>query len=137
ANISSTYGRIYSMALAWATPGCSLAGNTNLARDILGALDWMSANVYTATNNEYDNWWDWEIGSPQSFNNSAVLMYPALSGPQITNYNNSVDHFSPPAKSWMTGANLTDKVLVVAIRGILGRDSAKMASAQSNLSPVF
>jgi hyaluronate lyase len=37
----------------------------------------------------------------------------------------------------MTGANTSDKVLVVAIRGILGKDATKLSSAQANLSPVF
>ena len=44
---------------------------------------------------EYDNWFHWEISGPQAFNNTAVLLYSALTGAQITNYNNAVDHFSP------------------------------------------
>ena len=137
ANLTSTFRRLEAMALAWATPGCSRAGNPNLAVAITGSLDWLAANIYSATATAYNNWWDWEIGSPQSFNNTAVLVYPALSGTQISNYNNSVDHFSPPTKSWYTGANLTDQCKVVLLRGILGKSSGKMSYGQTNLSPVF
>ncbi|HEY4414557.1 MAG TPA: polysaccharide lyase family 8 super-sandwich domain-containing protein [Verrucomicrobiae bacterium] len=137
ANISSTYGRLYTMAQAWAAPASSLSGNASLASAITNSLDWMAAHIYTPSASEYDNWWDWEIGSPQTFNNVVTLMYPALTGTQITNYNNAVDHFSPPTKSWMTGANLTDKCKVVLIRAILGRNSDKLTYAQTNLSPVF
>jgi len=137
ANFDSTFGRLEAMALAWATPGCSLQGNTNLAAVITNGLDWMCANVYTTTATEYDNWWDWEIGGLQAFNNAAVLIYPALTAAQITNYNNSVDHFCPGNQGWMTGANLTDKCKDMIVRGIIGKTSAKMATAQTNLSPVF
>lgn len=141
ANITTTYQQLQAMALAWATPGSSLQGNSNLAATVAAGLDWMNANVYTATATEYNNWYDWEIGGPQALNNTAVLLYPALTSAEITNYNNAVDHFSPGGSGatygWMTGANTSDKVLVVVVRGILGKNSAKIASGQTNLSPVF
>src|SRR6266436_3066123 len=141
ANIVSTYNRLQAMALGWATPGSSLQGNTSLANAVAGGLDWMNTNVYATNATEYDNWFHWEISGPQSLNNTAVLLYAALGGVQITNYNNAVDRFSPGGAGakygWMTGANTSDKVLVVAIRGILGKDSGKLSSAQTNLSPVF
>ena len=37
----------------------------------------------------------------------------------------------------MTGANTSDKVLVVAIRGISAKTAASCTMAQTNLSPVF
>jgi len=137
ANITTHFSRLQAMALAWATPGCSLQGNTSLASAITNGLDWMCANAYTANAAEYNNWWDWEIGGLQNFNNAAVLIYPALTPAQITNYNNSVDHFCPGAQGWMTGANLTDKCKGMIIRGILGKTAGKLATAQTNLSPVF
>lgn len=137
ANLTASFSRLEQMALAWASPGCSLQGNSSLATAIAGGLDWLAANAYTATASEYDNWWDWEIGGPQQFNNAVVLMYPALTATELTNYNNSVDHFSPPTKSWDTGANLTDKCKVVLLRAIIGKNSTKMGLGQTNLSPVF
>ena len=141
ANIVSTFQRLQAMALAWATPGSSLQNNASLAGAIAGGLDWMNANVYTTTATEYDNWFHWEISGPQALNNATVLLYPALTGTQISNYLAAVDRFSPggpgAAFGWMTGANTSDKVLVVAIRGILGKDGGKISSAQTNLSPVF
>lgn len=141
ANIPNTYSRLQAMALAWATPGSSLQNNANLAATITSALDWMRANVYTTTATEYDNWFHWEISGPQDLNNTITLLYPALSSAQISNYLAAVDRFSPngpgAAYGWMTGANTSDKVLVVALRGILGKDGNKITSAQTNLSPVF
>jgi hyaluronate lyase len=141
ANIVSTFQRLQAMALAWAAPGSSLQGNASLANSVASGLDWMNSNIYATNAIEYDNWFHWEISGPQSLNDTAVLLYPALAGTQITNYCNAVDRFSPGGAGatygWMTGANTSDKVLVVAIRGILGRNGGKLTSAQTNLSPVF
>jgi len=141
ANIVSTYQRLQAMALAWATPGSSLQGNSSLASAVAGGLDWMNTNVYTISATEYNNWFHWEISGPQALNNTAVLLYPYLTGTQITNYNKAVDRFSPggagAAYGWMTGANTSDKVLVVAIRAILGKSASLLTEAQTNLSPVF
>ena len=141
ANIVSTYGRLQAMALAWATPGSSLQNNASLALAVAGGLDWMNANVYTTSATEYDNWFHWEISGPQSLNSTMVLLYPALSGAQITNYCNAIDRYAPggagAAYGWMTGANTSDKVLVAVLRGALGRNAAKIAAGQTNLSTVF
>lgn len=138
-HMDSTFGRLANMAQAWATAGCSLQGNAALASAITNGLDWMCANVYTTTAAEYDNWWDWEIGGLQNFNNAALLIYPALTTAQISNYNAAVDHFQPPNNGhvWYTGANLTDQCKGMIIRAIIGQNSNLMTNAQLNLSPVF
>jgi len=134
-DISSCYSRLRAMALAWATRGCTLETNATLGADIVSGLNWLYANRYNETKSEYDNWWDWEIGSPQNLNNAAVLIYDLLTPAQITNYNKAVDKFVPATSK--TGANRTDTALVVAIRGILGRNAAKLINARDGLSPVF
>jgi hyaluronate lyase len=144
ANIVSTFQRLQAMALAWRTPGSSLQGNASLAATVASGLDWMNTNVYTPTATEYDNWFHWEDSGPQALNNTEVLLYSALTSTQISNYCAAVDHFGPvgyPGNGatfgWMTGANTADKVLVVAIRAILGKSGSLLTAATNNLSPVF
>lgn len=141
ANIVSTFERLQAMALAWAMPGSSLQNNGSLAATVASGLDWMNANVYTTSATEYDNWFHWEDSGPQALNSTMVLLYPALTGTQITNYCNAIDRFSPGGAGatygWMTGANTSDKVLVAVVRGALGRNAAKIAAGQTNLSTVF
>ena len=144
ANIVSTFQRLQAMALAWATPDSSLQGNASLASAVTNALDWMNANVYTTSAKEYDNWFHWEDSGPMALNNAEVLMYPVLTGTQISNYCAAVDYYGPvdyPTNGatfgWMTGANTADKVLVIAIRAILGKNSSLLTTATNNLSPVF
>ena len=85
ADITTSYYRLSVMAQGWGTKGSSVYSNATLAADIISALDWMYANAYNEHITQYDNWWDWEIGSPNDLNKCMVLMYPLLSGTQITN----------------------------------------------------
>src|ERR1700722_18756049 len=144
ANIVSTFQRLQAMALAWAAPGSSLQGNASLASAVSSGLDWMNTNVYTTTAKEYNNWFHWEDSGPQALNNTEVLLYPALTTTQISNYCAAVDYYGPvdyPTNGatfgWMTGANTADKVLVIGIRAILGKSSSLLTIATNNLSPVF
>lgn len=143
--ITGAYLRIKGMALAYSTPGSSLYGNTGLKNDIIGALDWMYTHRYNETKSEYDNWWDWEIGTPLHLNDIVVLMYYDLSATQekITNYMKAVEAFSPdPAKVNKgqfipTGANLAWKSNVVALRGVIVKSAAKLTAARDALTPIF
>jgi hyaluronate lyase len=142
AQVTSAYSRLYAMALGFATYGSTYLGNASLAADIAGALDWMYTNRYGPTRSEYDNWWDWEIGSPVLLNNTMVLMYGQLTSTQISNYLTAIDHFVPDPNKMIngtttsTGANRADLAKVVILRGILGKNSAKITAGQQALSDV-
>gem|GEM_PF-2117376 len=134
-NIVATFIRLNAMAQAWAMPGCSLQGNTNLAAVVASGMDWVVANIYTPTATEYGNWFHWEDSGPQYFESAIVFLYPALTGTEITNYCAAIDHFNP--SGWMTGANTADKIQIMAIRGILGKNTSKMVTAQNETSTLF
>jgi len=133
-HITGSYNRLRSMALAFSTRGSSLEGDPGLLVDIIGGLDWMNANRYNAGFSEYDNWWDWEIGTPLSLNDSTALLYEQLSGDQISSYMAAVERFTPaPA---LTAANRVWKCTAVAIRGVIVKDAGKLASARDGLSDL-
>lgn len=145
ADITDNYNRLRSMALAYATPGCSLAGNATLLADTVSGLDWMYANRYNPTKSIYSNWWDFEIGSPYRLMDIVVLLYDQLTPTQITNYTNAVDKFTPSATTQapggttgtFTGANRMSKIRVVAVRGAVVKDSAKLVAARDAFSNLF
>ena len=78
ATIDSCFGRLRSMAFAYAQPGNSLQGNASLAQAIIYGLDWLNTNYYNQSTTEFGNWWDWEIGDAQAFMTTALLVYPQL-----------------------------------------------------------
>lgn len=145
ATIVSNFARLEAMAVAYAQPGNSLQGNAALAQAVAHGLDWMYTNYYNEKATEFDNWWSWEIGAAQASMTTALLIYNQLTAAEIANYTAAIDHFNPnpsyihpigipqPA----TGANLTDVCLAVILRGILGRNSTYITTAESALAPVY
>ena len=91
AQITYAYRRIYSMALAYNLPGSNYYGNKNLRDDIVNALVWMDKNRYVKL---YNDWWDFQIGSPLELNNCITLMYDDLSEVQRKLFNNKDDKVS-------------------------------------------
>jgi hyaluronate lyase len=134
ADITTSYYRLSVMSQGWATKGSSVYSNATLAADIISALDWMYTNVYNEHITQYDNWWDWEIGSPNDLNKCMVLMYPLLLGTQITNYCKTIDHFTP--SGFGTGANRVWFAEAMGVRGVVGLDGSKVAKARDILSDV-
>ncbi|MBE1563314.1 polysaccharide lyase 8 family protein [Nonomuraea africana] len=143
ADISSSHQRIRTLATAWATPGSALHGNSGLATQLLGALDFLYARAYNETKREVGNWWHWEIGSARALTDTCLLMYDVISAEQRAAWIRAVDRFCPnPDRRTNltnfseTGANRADKALIVALRGIVGDDAAKVALARDGLSDL-
>ena len=130
-----TYDRLKTMTLAYATAGSTLHSNAVLRADLLNALDWMYANIYNESKPQVGNWWHWQIGVPLRLNDITVLLYDTLSGTQVTNYMNAVNHFTPSATG--TAANLVWEATVAAVRAAIVRDSSKLTGAAAALSSVF
>ncbi|TCP23528.1 hyaluronate lyase [Scopulibacillus darangshiensis] len=146
ADFTVSYKRLGKMALAYSMKDCSLYQNQKLKKDIVDGMDWLYKNRYNETMSEYGNWWDWEIGTPMALKDLLVLMYNDLTDTQIENNIAVIDRFVPDPthrtrKIWSTlvetGANRVDKALIVAVRGIVGKDSEKIAIARNALSDVF
>lgn len=145
AHVSTCYSRLRAMALGYVTVGSSLRGNPALRADLLAALDWMQANRYNETKRIYDNWWDWEIGSPKLLVDTTILLHGELSPAQLEAYMRAVEKFTPSATAQaaggstgtFTGANRMDKIYVVALRGLLVKDEAKLRAARDAFSNLF
>ncbi len=136
-DFNENYVRLRTMALAHATPGCALYQNGPLRDDILAALDWMRARRYFAGKQRYDNWWHWEIGSPQRLGDVLVLMHDDLGSDRLAENLGTLAFFVPGSGGWMTGANRSDKCLAAAVHGLLARNPSILASARDQLTPVF
>lgn len=145
--VSNSYARLDTMAAAWATPNTTLYHNASLASDIVAALDWLNVNHYNASMTYYDNWWDWQIGTPKILCNTMTRLYDQLSATQRANYIAAIDHFVPDPTKRMyangtlweleTGANLLDKALAVTLRGVIGKSSSKLAAGRDAISPAL
>ena len=90
----------------------------------------MDAHRYNARSSEYDNWWDWEIGTPAILVDTAILLYDQLTPDQLARYMAAVERFdSNPSimivNTVSTGANLADKCKIALLRGVLVKDAGE------------
>ncbi|MFG3137008.1 polysaccharide lyase 8 family protein [Streptomyces sp. NPDC048211] len=142
-NFGQSYTRLRTLATAWATPGTALSGSSEAADALVSALRFTYDTAYRPSAPESGNWWFWEIGAPRALMDTCVLVRGRLPAGDLADYLAVVDRFCPDADRRTnsptlseTGANRTDKAVIVALRGLLGRDAAKMASARDALSDV-
>ncbi|GAA0604087.1 polysaccharide lyase 8 family protein [Streptomyces crystallinus] len=142
AGITQSYGRLWAMAQAFLQPGTGLSGDTGLLRDVLAGLDHVGAKVYNPSVVRYGNWWEWQIGSPRLLTDLVNALYEWVGEARVQAACAAVDHFVPDSvfadySGTSTGANRVDLCRSVAVRGAIGRASAKLALARDALSPVF
>lgn len=142
-NFGQSYTRLRTLATAWATPGTSLTGEAETADALLAALRFTYDTAYRPDARESGNWWFWEIGAPRALMDCCVLLRERLPAADLADYLAVVDRFCPDADRRTnsptlaeTGANRTDKAVIVALRGLLGQDADKVASARDALSDV-
>ena len=142
--LSTAFNRISQMAQAYRTRGCELEGDPALLKDTRDALKLMLENRYNAqVEKYYDNWWDWEIGCTRPLMNAVLLIYDELDQATIDKAVAAIDRFVPDPtkcveqKNVATGANLIWVCQAVALRGIAGKDAAKIEAAKNALTPVF
>ncbi|MER5277251.1 polysaccharide lyase 8 family protein [Streptomyces sp. NPDC002809] len=142
-NFGQSYTRLRTLATAWATPGTSLSGSTEAADAVVSALRFTYDTAYHPAARESGNWWFWEIGAPRALMDTCVLLRGRLAAGDLADYLTVVDRFCPDADRRTnspnlseTGANRTDKAVIVALRGLLGQDATKVGSARDALSDV-
>ena len=140
--ITQSYSRLWTMTQAYLQPGTGLTGDAALLADIGRGLDHLSTTVYNPSTTRYGNWWEWQIGSPRLLMDIHAGLHDALTDAQREAACAAVDHFVPDAmltdySGTSTGANRVDLCRSVALRGVIGRNPAKIALARDALSPVF
>jgi hyaluronate lyase len=137
ATITSNYTRIWQMALACHTYGSALYRHPDLERDVVNALEWMYSSRYNPGVTPYGNWWDWQIGAPLRLLDCVTLLYDRLSERQRNDYLGVIDRFKPDVPPSSTGANRVWECTILAVRGVVGKDSGKIAAARDEVHPVF
>lgn len=140
---AAAYNRLRDMTIAWATFGSALYQNETLRDDIVGGLDWLYTNRYNETIRMSGNWWEWEIGIPQSLGDMMVLLHNELTPSQIANYAKAINKFNPDPNIRTgttmidTGANRLDKVLAVILVGMNTENSGKVQQGRDAIGHVF
>lgn len=150
ANITTTVSRLNTLAGAYNSSSSAYYHRADVRQAILDGLDWLVANKYTATGTGYDNWWDWQIGTPVNLNNLMMTFYAEFTPAQIASYLACIDHYmpDPTRRASMNGtvnsssvveeaANRLDKAQISVLGGILGKNGSKIDAGRNAISAAL
>nr|WP_201468543.1 polysaccharide lyase family 8 super-sandwich domain-containing protein [Microbacterium hydrocarbonoxydans] len=135
ASMTTTYGRLRDMALAYETHGSVLEGDVALKADLISALDWMNAHRFFDGVTMYQNWWHWQIGAPLALNDIVALIYDELTPTQISEYMAAVAYAQPSVA--MSGANRLWESQVIALSGINAKVPTRVAAGRDGMSALL
>lgn len=151
-NVTECFGTAFSrmekMACAYNAKGSTLYHNEDLKKEIIGALEWVYANLYNDTMDAqkdiYGNWWHWFIGVPKILCNIIILMYEELDQDLIDREAKTLENFNwDPNERYVpisgelvknAAGNLIDTSLVAALRGAIGEAGKPLDMAKEALS---
>ena len=128
-DMSKIYGYIRSMAIGYATEGGELYKNEELFNDIIGALDYMHENYYNRREENifsgFDNWWDWEIGSPENYLDALFCICEDLPEKILNKYLEPIIRYDPFPS--MTMSNRINIAYVSIFSSVLQKDYKRIA----------
>ncbi|HEY6738574.1 MAG TPA: polysaccharide lyase family 8 super-sandwich domain-containing protein, partial [Actinopolymorphaceae bacterium] len=136
-NMTLTFRRLRTMALAYVLPATGHTGSSTMAEAAVTGTDYMTTKFYTPPH-WWGNWWDWLIGTPQVLNDLSVLLYDELGPERVARHVERIDHFVDPGAIDRTeGANRGWLCEVTAVRGVIGKSAEMLVKARDGLSPVM
>ncbi|MDR2859129.1 MAG: polysaccharide lyase 8 family protein [Mediterranea sp.] len=137
--VSNSFGRLGHLATVYQTATSVYYNNQQLRKDILDGIDWLLANEYNSNVKWYDNWWDWVIGVPMTFNNLLVLMYDDLSKEQLDKAIEALNFFAPNVtyEGASTGANKIWQCKNMILRGIIAQNPQQIKMGVEGLDTEF
>ena len=135
--VTMNYDRVKKLSVAYGLKGGELYQNQELKNTIISCLDWLYKNRYNETQTPYENWWEWEIGTPNQLNDVLAIMYDELSPERIKQHTDSIDHFISSVPDGNTGANRVWKSMVIAVRAIMAQDYEKVIRGRDALLQTF
>lgn len=141
--------RLLDMAQAYGTAGGPLYRDAALGAAIAYGLDWLVREHYHAGQQQYGNWWSWQIGTPQRLLDVLSLAGDAVPADVRERTLAAVNWFVPDARyktrpdgtldrnHLETAANLLDKAQVVILSGMLAKDGKQIAAGRDAIGPAL
>ena len=109
-HMTTIYGNIRSIAIAYATEGSEFYKNEQILQDLIYALDYMHENYYNRREENIfsDNkWWQWEIGTPENLLETLACISEDLSQKLIDKYLEPINRYDPlPSKTMSNRINI-------------------------------
>lgn len=149
ANLTSQMKKLKPLAIAWAlpVPGNELYENREVFDEIIRAIDFIVNDLgFDGSDAWTDNWWDWQIGTPQRMVDVMMLVSDYVDPSVLKPAMNAIYQYCPNCSHQMhatnpnviaTGANRTDIAITVLGSAIINRDDARMELINKEVPEVM
>ncbi|MBQ8526673.1 MAG: discoidin domain-containing protein [Clostridia bacterium] len=140
-DMTTAYNKVWYMAKAYATYGSEYYHNEELFADIIYALDWLYDHRYSLeakknwTITGFDNWHDWDIGSPEALIHCLLCLEDKIPASEITRYLSYFDYRRPLPKS--TAANYCHMSELIIGSAMLQNDYKKALTILTALQKEY
>ena len=138
-DMNDIYYLIRYMAMGYAVKGGELNNDNQFLKDIIYSLDYMHDNYYNKKGQKlfsgFDNWWNWDIGIPQTLVEIIVYLKDELTEEQINKYLSPVNKYIPLPS--MTMANRADIAYSCIIAGVLQKNYTRIVYSVEMLREIF
>ncbi|WDH78317.1 polysaccharide lyase 8 family protein [Microbacterium esteraromaticum] len=141
------YVNLEKLATAWATPGSTHEGSSEVLDAVRTGLAHMHEQIYHPGTTWWGNWWSWNIGAAQPLANVMALIRDELDQADIDRYCVAFDHFLPERDPRLqqhpsgvqesNGANRVDICQAVIVRAVVQPDEPLLRAAVDALSPTW
>nr|WP_305067151.1 hypothetical protein [Lactococcus sp. LG606] len=95
ANLTTQFSNLYLLSQAYGTKGTDYYLNSELLADIQSGLDFMVSQKGYNGQKYYGNWWDWQVGIPQKFIGSLMILGDKLPSDKIQEYSKAIQSYVP------------------------------------------
>lgn len=156
AHLTRQVTNLYYLSQAYSTQGTDYFQSPKVLAAIQSGFDFIVNHEGYDGNKYYGNWWDWQIGIPQKFIKSLIILGDHISENALQRYTHAISAYVPnpyqqlyskPQEAFVdlsfvpnfsaTGANRTDLALSVLGLGILQKDENKIECASNSLKEIF
>lgn len=131
------------MARAWSTPGSKFSGDGHVRDVILTGVRRLLAGGYHEGAAAYENWWDWEIGTPRALADLMCLMRDELPDPLLRDAGTAIRYFNPdPTYSELmnyptTAANRVSTIRSALVAAIAEDDTERIKESVRTLPSTW
>lgn len=138
-HMTTIYSNIRTIAIGYACEGSEIYKNSEILNNILYLLDWTHNNYFSKRENitftGFNNWWDWQIGSPQRLLEILTIIRDSLTQEQINKYIEPIERYVPFPSLTMCGRFNTAYSCIFS--GAFKKDYIKIATAIESFRECF
>lgn len=155
-DLTKQFKSITVLAKAYGTQGTQIYKDSEVLKEIVSALDFLTQEGRYYGNKYFGNWWDWQIGIPQEFTSILMILYDHLESEKIENYVTKMLTYLPNPHQQLqgqsqdkvvdlkflanfknSGANRTDQAISYLGLGMLSEDTDKVYVAVDSIGEIF